>query len=60
MAAVDQARRLATANIVRFQELLAFCTDEFQRQQLEGLMTREVDRYKALPPAARSSRRSAI
>ena len=56
MAAVDQARTLATANIVRFQELLASCTDEFQRQQLEG--THAVVRYKALSCAP--ARNSAI
>jgi hypothetical protein len=60
MAAVDQARRLATANIVRFQQLLASCTDDFQRQQLQGLMAREVERYKALPRSPGLSRQSAI
>jgi hypothetical protein len=60
MAAVDQARRLATANIVRFQELLASCMDDFQRQQLQGLMVREVERYKALPPTPGPARKSKI
>jgi hypothetical protein len=58
MASVDQARRLAAANIVRFQDLLASCTDDFQRQQLQALMVREVERYQALPSAPARPRNS--
>lgn len=59
MAAADQARRLATADIVRFQELLASCKDDFQHQQLQALMVREVERCKALPHAPGLSKQSA-
>ena len=44
MARLDQAVWVATANIARFRELLESPVDEYQRNQLEGLLTRELAR----------------
>ena len=44
MARLDQAVWVATANIARFRELLESPLDEYQRNQLEGLLTHELAR----------------
>jgi hypothetical protein len=55
MTRIDHARELAAGNIARFQDLLASATDDFQREQLEGLLARELDRLESLPQAASSA-----
>jgi hypothetical protein len=60
MSKINQALWLATGNIARFRELLESPLDEFQRQQLEGLLTREVDRYNSMLPAPAPSGKSRI
>jgi hypothetical protein len=44
MGRIDQVHWLATENIARFRGLLASCTDELRRQQLEELLARELER----------------
>lgn len=44
MARLDQEVWVATANIARFRELLESPVYEYQRHQLEGLLTRELAR----------------
>jgi len=60
MARIDQARWQAGANIARFRELLDFPLDEFQRRQLNKLLTREIKRRRALSSTQRPSGKSAI
>jgi len=48
MARLDQAVWVATANIARFRELLESPVDEYQRHQLEGLLTRELAKLTEL------------
>ena len=48
MARFGQAVWVATANIARFRELLVSPVDEYQRDQLEGLLTRELARLAEL------------
>ena len=60
MARIDQARWQVSTNIARFRELLEIPLDEFQRRQVNKLLTREVKRRKALAFTPRPSGKSAI
>ena len=60
MARIDQAHWQTRANIARFRELLDFPLDEFQRRQVNKLLTREIKRRRALSSRPRSSGKSAI
>ena len=60
MARFDQALWQTRANIARFRELLDFPLDEFQRRQVNKLLTREVKRRRALSSTPRPSGKSAI
>jgi hypothetical protein len=60
MARIDQTRWQVTANIARFRELLEIPLDEFQRRQVNKLLTREVKRRRALPSTPRPSGKSAL
>jgi len=60
MARIDQARWQVAANVARFRELLDFPLDEFQRRQLNKLLTREIKRRRALSSRPRPSGKSAI
>jgi len=60
MARIDQTRWQVTANIARFRELLEIPLDEFQRRQVNKLLTREMKRRRDLSSTPRSSGKSAI
>jgi hypothetical protein len=60
MARIDRARWQVRANIARFRELLEIPLDEFQRRQVNKLLTREVKRRRALSSTPRPSGNSAI
>ena len=60
MARIDQARWQVTANIARFRELLEIPLDEFQRRQVNKLLTREAKRRRALSSTPGSSGKSAL
>jgi hypothetical protein len=60
MARIDQARWQVRANIARFRELLEIPLDEFQRRQVNKLLTREVKRRRALSSTSRPSGKPAI
>ena len=52
MKRIDYPRGLVTANIVKFRELLTCATDDFERQQIEGLLARELDKLELLAQPA--------
>jgi hypothetical protein len=57
MARLDQAVWVATANIARFRELLDSPVDEYQRHQLEGLLTRELAKLAEIADSKMKSSR---
>ena len=50
MGQKEVERWVVEGNLARFEDRLKFVTDEKQRDQLKGLLARERERHRLLPP----------